>query len=118
MAEKLKTEVTLETRQGRTVSRKKQYYLNGNLHSEGVYSGGHGSWDWDIPVGLVKKYYSDGVLKSEEHYNDHGEKDGEFAYYDSKGRITSKTTYIRGKKTAEAHFNELGQPTEAPILVK
>jgi antitoxin component YwqK of YwqJK toxin-antitoxin module len=108
MKQKVRTEAVLETRQGRTVSRRKEFYQNGNLCSEGTYAHAMGKWEWDVPVGNIKHYNEDGTLKSEEHYNDSGDRDGESAYFDFKGRPLSKSIYHEGKKTKEDFFDEKG----------
>ena len=112
MKEKVRTEVVLETRQGRTVSRKKDFFLNGNLYSEGTYSNALGRWEWDIPVGNIKHYNKDGTLKSDQQYDEHGERDGDTSFFNEKGKLLSKITYIKGKKITEVHFDELGNPKE------
>jgi len=104
MTSKYKTVVDLEDRNGRVVSRRKEYHANGNLYREGVFSRGQKSWEWNCPMGIVRTYHENGQLKCEEHYDEHGVREGETIIYDPKGTILKKITYIHDKIVREESF--------------
>ncbi len=106
MTEKLKTEVEFEVRKGRTFARIKDFYENGNLAREGVYTNGHGEWNWEIAIGTVKRYFANGNLKSVERYDEAGSLDGESLFYNDKGMITSKLVYSKDKKILEEFYDK------------
>lgn len=112
MKDKCRVEVMFEVRNGRTLSRRKEYYEDGTLSSEGLFSNG-GHWGWDIPAGTIKKYFKSGALKSEEHYDDGGNKDGESRFYNETGILISKISYAKDKKILEEHFDKTGRPLKA-----
>ncbi len=103
MKEKLRTEVNFETKAGRTLIRKKDFYENGILAREGLFSGG-GQWEWDIPAGLIKNYFKNGILKSEEHFDESGNRDGESKYFTDKGELLSKSNYAKDKLLSKEEF--------------
>lgn len=99
-----KTEVDFETKNGRTLSRRTDYYENGQIAATGLYGSGLNHWAWDIPIGKIKHYYDNGQLKSEENYDDQGAKDGEFSHYDKRGKLVLKVTYKSDKKIKEVDY--------------
>lgn len=66
---KVTVEVIFEVRNGRTLSRRKDYYEDGTLKAEGIYAYGN-QWGWDVPVGIIRKYHPNGETKSEEHFDE------------------------------------------------
>lgn len=98
---KIRSEVNFEEKNGRTLSRRKEFYENGNLYKEGLYSIGQGSWEWNIPIGVVRTYSEQGILTSEEHYDEAGTLEGDSKYYTPKGELAKVVTYSNGKKTNE-----------------
>lgn len=101
---KTRSEVTLENRNGRPLSNRKEFFENGNLFREGHYSKGQGNWFWDIPIGLVKTFYEDGTIKSEEHYDESGSRNGESKYYSKKGELERVLEYVNDKLEKETNF--------------
>lgn len=101
MPSKLKTQIEFEERNGRTYSRRKDVYENGQVAKEGTYTNSLGSWSWDIPVGVVRSYFESGQLMSEEVYDDHGTRSGESVYYDKTGKLLSRVHYEDGRKIKE-----------------
>ena len=86
----MKTEVSFETRKDRILSHRKEFYEDGKLFREGYYSKGNGSWGWDVPSGSVRTFHKNGVLKSEEQYDEGGTLEGESKFYDQEGKIQLK----------------------------
>jgi antitoxin component YwqK of YwqJK toxin-antitoxin module len=107
----MKTQVLFETKQDRTLSRRKEFYDDGTLFREGLYSKAQGSWQWDIPIGPVKTYNPNGTLKSEENFDDSGTLDGESFFYDIDGKIDRRVLFSNGKKIKEVI-------TEKPLVEK
>ncbi len=107
----MKTQVIFETKQDRTLSHRKEFYDNGTLFREGLYSKAHGSWQWDIPIGPVRTYNPNGTLKSEESFDDTGTLDGESIFYNKDGVISRKVLFSKGRKINE-------QITEASAIDK
>lgn len=95
------TEVVFEERKGRTLVRKKEFYDSGKLFSEGLYSKAGQSWGWDLPVGVKRTYQENGLLISEEEYNEHGDLDGVSKFYDKNGNIQKSVTYKKSVKVNE-----------------
>lgn len=118
MTLKVRTEVQFEVRNGRTLSKTRDYYENGKLAREGTYANGHGSWNWEIPIGPVKKYHPNGSIKSEEHFDDNGSLDGESRYFDEAGKLLSRTIYIKDKKMSEEYFDKTGKSIPKPLPPK
>jgi antitoxin component YwqK of YwqJK toxin-antitoxin module len=109
MKEKLHTEVTFEVKAGRTFARKKDFYENGILALEGTFSAG-AEWEWNIPSGVIKKYHRNGNLKSEEHFDETGSRDGECRHYNDKGEILRRLRYINDKLISEETFEIKKEP--------
>ena len=102
----MKTEVSFETRKDRILSHRKEFYEDGTLFREGHYSKGNGSWGWDVPSGSVRTFHKNGVLKSEEQYDEGGTLEGESKFYDQEGKILLKIIYRSGIKTNEINYSE------------
>lgn len=100
MADKSKTEVLFEEKNGRTYSRRKEYFEDGTLAREGIYSCGNG-WAWDIPAGTITTYFKSGQLMSVEEFDDCGNHDGESVFYNEKGKVTLRIHYVKDKKIRE-----------------
>lgn len=94
---KLKTEVSLIERNGRTVSKRTAYYENGQVAETGTYSISQHGWSWNVPIGVVKSYFENGQLKSEISYSENGSLDGESFFYDSHGTLLKKQSYAKDK---------------------
>lgn len=105
---KSKTEVSFEMRNGRTYSRRKEFYDNGNLAREGLYAVGN-VWSWDIPAGKVTSYHLNGNLSSEENFDEFGNRDGESIYYYDSGKVSAKHYYVKDKKVREMSFDKEGK---------
>ncbi len=118
MSGKVRTEVVFEVRNGRTLSKIRDYHENGKLAREGIYGNGHGQWNWDIAIGVVKRFHFNGNVKSEEQFDDGGSLDGESRFYDESGRLTSRIFYTKDKKTNEEYFDKAGHTIEKPKLEK
>lgn len=101
---KLKTEVSLIERNGRTVSKRTAFFENGQIAETGIYSISQHGWSWNVPVGVVKSYFENGQLKSEISYNENGSLDGECLYYDSHGTLLKKQSYAKDKLINEEVF--------------
>ena len=96
----MKTQVLFETKQDRTFSRRKEFFDDGTLFREGLYSKGQG-WQWDIPIGPVRTYNPNGTLKSEELFDDAGTQEGESLFYNKDGVISRKVLFSKGIKINE-----------------
>lgn len=105
MTDKPKTQVTLEEKNGRTYSRRKEYHENGILAKEGLYASGN-QWAWDVPAGKVTTWFKSGNVSSVEEFDEHGNRDGESAYYNDKGQLTLKRLYAKDKILREIHFKD------------
>jgi antitoxin component YwqK of YwqJK toxin-antitoxin module len=100
----MKTEVVLETRAGRTLSKRTEYYNDGTMFRQGTYSQAHGAWSYDIPIGLIKTFNPNGTICSEEMYDSTGTKSGESNYYQKDGLLIKRIVYDNGKKISETDF--------------
>ena len=99
---KIKSEVTFVERNGRTLSKRKEYYENGKLLREGLYSKGQGSWGWNIPVGSIVTFYENGKMKCEELFDEAGNLNGETKLYNSEGILEKTVIYLNGKEIKKA----------------
>ncbi len=100
-----KTEVSLENRNGRTVSRRKEFFTSGKLAKEGLYTSGS-KWGWEVPCGKIVAYYEHGGVQSEELFDENGSRDGESVYYGQTGKIIRKVVYAKDKKISEEQSEE------------
>ncbi len=101
---KTKTEVSFVVRNGRTFSKRIVYHENGQIAEVGLYSNSLESWSWDVPSGVVRRYFSDGQLEAEILYDEQGSLDGESLYYDYRGRLIRKIVYVQDRKVEEIAF--------------
>lgn len=102
--QKIRTEVEFESHFGKTVSRRKEFFENGNLFREGLYTKGQWDWGWDIPMGTVKTFFEDGIMKSSEVFDEFGNREGESSYFDKKGVLLKRITYRADKIVLEENF--------------
>lgn len=103
---KLKTEVSLVEKNGRTLSKRTEFYENGQVAKVGVYSIGLGKWSWDVPIGVVKSYYENGQLKAEINYSESGSLEGESSYFNQEGKLIKRLTYSKDRLVKEEVFEE------------
>lgn len=103
---KLKTEVSLVERNGRTLSKRTAFYDNGQIAEIGTYSISQHAWAWNVPVGVVKTYFENGQLKSELNYNESGILDGECLYFNQQGEMVKRLTYVKDKLIKEEILKE------------
>lgn len=101
---KLKTEVSLIERNGRTVSKRTAFYENGQIAETGTYAISQHGWSWNVPIGVVTSYFENGQIKSEISYNESGSLDGESIYFDSKGTLLKKQNFLKDKLIDEVVF--------------
>jgi antitoxin component YwqK of YwqJK toxin-antitoxin module len=92
---KFRSEVVFVEKNGRTLSKRTSYYENGQIAEVGIYGNGQGDWSWNIPVGVVKKYFENGQIESEIPYNDYGAREGESNFYDKKGKLIRKSIHSK-----------------------
>ena len=98
---KRKVEAEIFEKNGRNLSRRTEYYDNGQVRMTGVFACSQNDWSWNVAVGPVTHYYEDGTLKSSASYNDYGARDGESSYYDKKGNLAKRTKYQNDKLLEE-----------------
>ena len=101
---KIHTDVTLIEKNGRTYSRRIEYYENGQIASEGLFSKSQNDWSWSVPHGAVRTYYEDGTLKSEEAYDERGTRTGQSLYYSRKGELLRRLEYLDDRLVREENF--------------
>ncbi len=94
-AKKKRTEAELFEKNGRTFSKRTEFYDNGQIAMTGVFTSSQNDWSWNVAVGTVMHYYEDGVVKSSQSYDDYGALDGESLYYDIKGNLMKKLRYAK-----------------------
>lgn len=114
MKEKVRTEVIFEVRNGRTLSRTKEFFEDGTMASEGLFSSG-AHWSWDIPAGMIKTYFKNGILKSEELFDVGGNREGDSKFYDDHGTLIARYTFSNDKKISEEFFDKKGEPVTSPV---
>lgn len=102
---KKRSEVTFEEKNGRTLSRRKEFFQNGQLFREGLYSRGLNNWEWDIPIGVVKTYSDQGILISEEYFDESGTQEGDSKYYSKTGELEKIITFSNGKINKEKVYH-------------
>lgn len=98
---KSKVEAEIFEKNGRSFSRRTEYYENGQVRMTGVFTCSQNDWSWNVAVGPVTHYYEDGTLKSSASYNDYGALDGESSYYDKKGNLAKRTRHQNDKLLEE-----------------
>lgn len=101
MPAKIKTEVEFEEKNGRTYSRRTDFYENGQICKTGTYTCSQNTWAWDVPAGAVKSFFENGQLESEVLYNEFGVQDGESTYFDKKGSLLARVLFRDGVKIDE-----------------
>jgi hypothetical protein len=102
--QKIRTEVLFESHYGKTVSHRKEFFENGNLFREGLYTKRQGEWGWDIPMGPIKTFFEDGILKSNELFDEFGNREGESTFFNKKGELIKKIHYRADKIISEENF--------------
>ena len=103
--DKRKTEVIFIEKEGRTFSKRTEYFENGQVAEVGLYVNSLNDWSWNIPSGIVRSFYMDGRVKSEILYDEYGCKDGDSIYYDKKGRLEKKASYSKDILVSEVVFD-------------
>lgn len=98
---KIRSEVNFETRGGRTLSHRREFFENGVLFKEGYYSKSQANWGWDIPIGTVKTFDEHGTLRKEENFDETGSLNGESKYFTPKGELQRTAVYVDGKLKEE-----------------
>lgn len=101
---KFKTDVDLLEKNGRTFSRRTEYYENGQIFRVGIYSSNHGNWSWNNPAGKVITYYENGTVQSEVNHNENGSLDGESVFYAKDGQVVRRLVYSKDKLISEDNF--------------
>nr|WP_299387586.1 hypothetical protein [Allomuricauda sp.] len=79
----------------------KQFHANGSPKEVGQSLEGNYVGNW-------KSYFSHGTLASEYGYNDDGEADGEYKYYDKDGKLHYIFEYRKGELIAYKYFDKSG----------
>ena len=103
---KSKTEVTFVERSGRTLSKRTDFYENGQVAEVGTYAASQQGWGWNVPVGVIKTYFENGQLKSELSFSESGSLDGECLYFNQKGEMLKRLTYSQDKLIKEEILKE------------
>lgn len=98
---KIRSEVNFETHNGRTLSHRREYFENGVLFRDGLYSKSQAHWGWDIPIGTIKTFDEKGTLRTEELYDETGSLNGESKYFTPKGELQRTAIYVSGKLKEE-----------------
>lgn len=101
---KRRTEVSLVEKNGRTFSKRTEYYESGAVAETGLFACTSNDWAWTIPTGIVKTYYENGKTKSEVSYDEHGSLEGECLYYCEKGNLLKKQKFSNDKLISEENF--------------
>lgn len=104
--DKLKTEVIFIEKEGRTFSKRSVYFENGQVAEVGLYVNSLNDWSWNIPIGTVRTFYLNGMVKSEIAYDDYGSKDGESLYYNMNGKLIRKCNYAKDNLIKETLFED------------
>ncbi len=79
----------------------KTYHPNGNPKEIGQTNNGY-------YVGPWKTYYSNGILESEYFYDDEGQTNGEYKYYDKDGKLYYQFEYRKGEVVAYTFYDKDG----------
>lgn len=103
---KVKTEVQLIEKNGRTFSKRTEFYESGQVAKIGVYSNNQSDWSWSIPTGLVTSYFENGQLKSEENFDDSGCRDGESVFFEKDGFVLRRAQYQKDRLIKEEVFKK------------
>lgn len=103
---KIKTDVVLIEKNGRTFSKRTEYYENGQIAKIGVYTNNQSDWSWSIPAGSITSYFENGQLKSEEGFDDGGSRDGESVYYEKDGFVSRRVLYQKDRLIKEEIFKK------------
>lgn len=103
---KIKTDVVLIERNGRTFSKRTEYYENGQVAKIGVYSNNQSDWSWSIPTGSVTSYFENGQLKSEENFDESGSREGESVFYEKDGFVLRRAHYQKDRLIKEEVFKK------------
>ncbi len=103
---KMRTEVTFVERNGRTFSKRVVYHDNGQIAEIGLYGRSLESWSWDVPNGVIRKYFRNGQLECELLYDEHGVRDGESLFFNMYGKLIRKEVYQRDRKVEEVTYQD------------
>lgn len=101
---KLKTEVKFVEVSGRTLSQRTSYYEDGTVAVKGTYGASQNGWEWNVPVGIVEKFYENGQLEHKLIYNTNGNLDGECVFYNKKGEMVRKRLYAKDVLIEEHNY--------------
>ncbi len=89
----------------------KEYYDDGSLRAEGVYTSGKRTGNW-------KFYYADGSLQQEGAYNKYGNYDGEWKWYFPSGKLLRSEFFINGREEGMMQeFDENGNTVVEGLYV-
>jgi uncharacterized protein len=69
----------------------KEYFADSILDYEGIFRG------VDLPCGDYREYYPNGVVKVRGQYNNNGEKNRWWTYYNEQGLFYKKELYENGQ---------------------
>lgn len=103
---KIKTDVQLIEKNGRTFSKRTEYYENGQIAKIGVYSNNQSDWTWSIPTGSVVSYHENGQVKSEESFDESGSREGESVFYEKDGFVVRRAQYQKDRLIKEEVFKK------------
>lgn len=102
---KLKTEAVYTVKdEDNTLLTRKTFYDTGKLLQESTLVAA-GLWASEFKVGVSKKYHDNGKLESLENYDKFGDLEGESFYYDNRGKILRKRTFARNQLVKEEKFD-------------
>lgn len=124
---KLSSEITFKN--GKAEGRETKYYLNGELDTDlnskngfvdgyykSFYSNGSpkelGQTSAGNYVGHWQTFYSNGNLESDFNYDDKGQTDGEYKFYDIDGKLHYIFEYRKGEFIAYKYFDKEGSMIE------
>jgi uncharacterized protein len=111
----------------------KEFYPQGGIRSEGIYTDGirTGEWVFYFANGMVEQrgtydlrgreqgrwiwYYDNGNLRREEHYLN-GVQHGGMVEYDEEGEIMAKGEFIEGEEDGEWFYQNEGYRQEGPFV--
>lgn len=101
MAKNIKTEVSFVEINGRTLSKRTSYHQNGQISEVGTFSSSSNKWGWDSPVGVLEKYFDNGVLQSRVSYDNNGYLHGESQYFNRDGKLLKTQVHSKDKLIEE-----------------
>lgn len=103
---KIRTEVSLIEDKGRTLSQRVSFYQNGQVAEKGTFGYSSNKWGWNVPMGIIEKFYDNGVTACRISYDGNGYLNGESHYFDRNGNLIKTMIHSKDKLIREMVYKK------------